>query len=92
MMIKTVLCWPSLMLALLSCGWSSSGLTQAAGSSTLAASQGGEVGQRAAPESWALHGQATFVVQGHDRFTSPFSGTNSLDAGTYVAEAADITL
>ena len=46
----------------------------------------------AAPENWALHGQITNVTQGHRRFTSPYSGTNSLIANGRIEETTDITL
>lgn len=45
-----------------------------------------------APESWALHGQITNVTQRHPRFTSPYSGTNSLIANGRTEETTDITL
>ncbi len=65
---------------------------QAAGSSTPAATRGGEVAQLAAPEAWAIHAQSTFVVQAHASFHSAYRGANSLDPGTHAAETADITL
>ena len=46
----------------------------------------------AAPEGWALHGQITNVTQGHRRFTSPYSGTNSLIANGRTEETTDVTL
>ncbi|MGY2736310.1 carbohydrate porin [Sphingomonas sp. UYP23] len=42
------------------------------------------------PQSFALHGQATFVVQGVGGFASPYSGPNSL-APRQTKETADIT-
>lgn len=36
------------------------------------------VAQDANPENWAIHGQATLVVQGVDDLASPYRGTNSL--------------
>ena len=45
-----------------------------------------------APEDWALHGQVTNVTQSHPRFTSPYSGTNSLIANGSTEETTDITL
>ena len=45
-----------------------------------------------APEDWALHGQVTNVTQSHPRFTSPYSGTNSLIANGRTEETTDITL
>ena len=45
-----------------------------------------------APEDWALHGQVTNVTQGHPRFTSSYSGTNSLIANGRTEETTDITL
>jgi high affinity Mn2+ porin len=43
------------------------------------------------PESWAIHGQATYVEQETDKFSSPYLGANSLtpDRG---AETTDATL
>ena len=46
----------------------------------------------AAPEGWTLHGQITNVTQGHPRFTSPYSGTNSLIANGRTEETTDVTL
>lgn len=45
-----------------------------------------------APESWAVHGQATFVDQYHPAFRSPYSGPNSLDHGSRGNETIDMTL
>ncbi len=36
----------------------------------------------AAPESWALHGQATIIEQYHPAFRSAYRGPNSLDPGS----------
>lgn len=65
---------------------------QAAGSSTPAAMTGGDIAQPAAPETWTIHAQATFVVQAHPSFHSASRGANSLDPGAHAAETADITL
>ena len=46
----------------------------------------------AVPEAWAIHGQITNVTQGHPRFTSPYSGTNSLIANGRTEETTDVTL
>jgi high affinity Mn2+ porin len=46
----------------------------------------------AAPESWALHGQATFVDQANAAFTSPYRGPNSLDPAARGRETTDVTL
>ena len=46
----------------------------------------------AGTESWALHGQITNVTQGHPRFTSPYSGANSLIAHGRTEETTDVTL
>jgi high affinity Mn2+ porin len=48
--------------------------------------------QSSAPETWAIHGQATFVDQYHPAFRSPYRGPNSLDPGSRGNETADITL
>ncbi|HEY1876174.1 MAG TPA: carbohydrate porin [Rhizomicrobium sp.] len=45
-----------------------------------------------APETWAIHGQATFVDQYHPAFRSPYRGANSLDPGSRGNETVDITL
>lgn len=44
------------------------------------------------PEAWAIHGQLTNVTQSHPRFTSPYSGTNSLQANGRTEETTDITV
>ena len=44
-----------------------------------------------APESWALHGQATFIDQYHPAFRSPYRGANSLDPGSRGDETVNIT-
>ncbi|HEX9080850.1 MAG TPA: hypothetical protein VF768_01160, partial [Holophagaceae bacterium] len=33
-----------------------------------------------APETWSLHGQATYTVQGHGAFDSPYQGPNSFQS------------
>ncbi len=43
-------------------------------------------------EQWAWHGQITNVTQGHRRFTSPYSGPNSLNAVRDSKETTDLTL
>jgi len=45
----------------------------------------------AADESWAIHGQATYVEQETDGFASPYAGANSLTPGRG-AETTDATL
>jgi high affinity Mn2+ porin len=46
----------------------------------------------AAPESWALHAQATAVVQWHPAFHAAYSGANSLDPKAQGNETTDVTL
>ncbi len=46
----------------------------------LACSAGPLAAQESVDESWGLHGQATFVVQGHGAFGSPYSGPNSFQS------------
>ena len=46
----------------------------------------------AAPQAWAIHGQGTVVIQGHDAFTSPYRGPQSLDPAARGDETADLTL
>jgi high affinity Mn2+ porin len=45
-----------------------------------------------APETWAIHGQATLVDQYHPAFRSPYRGPNSLDPGSRGDETIDMTL
>ena len=45
-----------------------------------------------ADESWALHGQATFLVQFHPAFRSPFEGAASLSPSANGRETFDATL
>jgi high affinity Mn2+ porin len=51
-----------------------------------------ETTQDTTPESWALHGQATYVTQFHPGYASPYRGPNSLSAGNGSRETADATL
>jgi high affinity Mn2+ porin len=44
------------------------------------------------PETYSLHGQATFVLQYHPAFHSPSRGPNSLDPGSRGNETFDVTL
>jgi high affinity Mn2+ porin len=46
----------------------------------------------AAPEDWAIHGQATTVFQKNTSFRSHYRGPNSLDAGGQDEETTDLTL
>lgn len=46
----------------------------------------------AQPEAWAVHGQLTNVTQRHNRFRSPYAGTNSLDSLGRTEETTDATL
>jgi high affinity Mn2+ porin len=43
-------------------------------------------------ETWAIHGQITNVTQWHNRFQSPYSGTNSLSADGRTEETTDLTI
>ncbi len=45
-----------------------------------------------APETWAVHGQTTFVDQFHPGFASAYRGPNSLDPGRRGDETWDVTL
>jgi high affinity Mn2+ porin len=47
--------------------------------------------QASQPQTWAVHAQATFVLQGHDAFRSPYRGAQSLDPGARGNETADVT-
>jgi high affinity Mn2+ porin len=44
------------------------------------------------PETWAIHGQATFVLQAHPDFRSSFEGPNSLHHRAEAKETFDATL
>jgi len=46
----------------------------------------------AASESYALHGQATFVDQFHFAFRSPYQGANSLSPNAEGRETSDLTI
>jgi high affinity Mn2+ porin len=45
-----------------------------------------------ASETWRLNGQITNVTQWHQRFRSPYSGANSLQADGRTEETTDLTL
>lgn len=53
---------------------------------------GSDQGQGAQPQAWAVHGQATFVLQGHPAFRSAYRGPQSLDSAARANETADVTL
>jgi high affinity Mn2+ porin len=44
------------------------------------------------PETWNLHGQVTFIEQGHSSFRSPYQGANSLTPARKAEETTDLTL
>jgi high affinity Mn2+ porin len=44
------------------------------------------------PEAWNVHGQVTFVDQGHPSFRSPYQGANSLTPARNAEETTDLTL
>ncbi|HEY2049339.1 MAG TPA: carbohydrate porin [Caulobacteraceae bacterium] len=44
-----------------------------------------------ATQTWAVHGQSTFVYQGHPSFRSPYQGANSLDPVANARETWDVT-
>ncbi len=44
------------------------------------------------PEVWNMHGQVTFVEQGHPSFRSPYQGVNSLTPARNAEETSDATL
>lgn len=52
----------------------------------------GHAEDAAAPETWSLHWQATFVDQYHPAFRSAYRGANSLDPGSRGNETFDATL
>ena len=45
-----------------------------------------------APQSWAIHGQETFVLQANAAFRSPYQGPNSLNPRPHAKETLDFTL
>lgn len=45
-----------------------------------------------AAQTWAVHGQLTYINQWHNSFKAPYSGTNSLDARARNNETADVSL
>ena len=47
--------------------------------------------QEAPDESWAIHAQATFVLQANAPFLSPYQGPNSLDHRSHAKETFDLT-
>lgn len=54
------------------------------------ASAGSDPAEAAAPQAFAIHEQATFVLQGHDAFHSPYRGPQSLDPAARGNETADV--
>lgn len=44
------------------------------------------------PQSWAVHGQETFVLQANPAFRSPYQGPNSLNPDPHAKETFDLTL
>lgn len=42
-------------------------------------------------QQWAIHAQATFVLQANARFRSPYQGPNSLDPRPHAKETLDLT-
>jgi len=61
-------------------------------SAPVATTADAEFAPTAAAQTWAVHGQATFVDQGTAAFHSPYRGPNSLDPGMRGRETADVTL
>jgi high affinity Mn2+ porin len=53
---------------------------------------GSDQGAAAQPQAWAVHAQATVVLQGHPAFRSPYRGPQSLDPAARGNETADVTL
>lgn len=50
-----------------------------------------QFGSADGPERYSLHAQATYVLQYHPAFRSPYRGTNSLDPGSRGDETVDMT-
>ena len=84
----------SIFLSSLTCAasWAASEEQQKVRPAEMTTSQVSKSSDETAPESWAVHGQFTNVTQGHRRFTSLYSGTNSLIANGRTEETTDITL
>ena len=57
-----------------------------------APSPSGSQGDPSENDRFALHGQTTFVDQGHDAFASPYQGANSLSPVASGRETWDVTL
>jgi len=57
-----------------------------------APASGAQASEPADQQTWAIHGQATFVLQAHDAFHSPYRGPNSLAPEANGRETFDVTL
>src|SRR6185437_305583 len=68
------------------------GLALPCGAALAQTSSPGGADQNAQPQAWAVHAQATLVLQGHDAFRSPYRGPQSLDPAARGDETADATL
>ena len=55
------------------------------------ASRAADDAKNAPDETWAIHGQSTFVLQANARFRSPYQGPNSLDHHSQAKETFDAT-
>lgn len=84
----TIAAWAALALALALGGQAAA---QATGSSAPAEDHQSEV-MGDLNDRLAVHGQTTFVYQGHDSFASPYRGPNSLFPGADARETWDVTL
>ena len=97
---KTVLFLLAGSLCSLPCGATfAANLTTAANQDVSSASVAATIPDTAAvpsdlagPELWNVHGQVTFVEQGHPSFRSPYQGANSLTPARNAEETSDLTL
>ena len=66
-------------------------LTSAASLALSLLVSGGASAQETSDQNWAVHAQATFVLQASARFRSPSQGPNSLDHRSHAKETFDLT-
>lgn len=74
--------------------FSKASLSPVAGAAFLAASllvSSGASAEDTSDQNWAIHAQATFVLQANARFRSPYQGPNSLDHRSHAKETFDLT-
>jgi high affinity Mn2+ porin len=72
--------------------WGGAAQGQTAGSSAPSTDNQAETKQGGPVEAFAFHAQSTFIYQGHNRFDSPYRGSNSLSPRANARETWDVTL